>query len=194
MNKVPKPSPKQVSKCLQKWDSSESYVLQESSLRKLFTQTYPHNVEMDEVLIKVYSLNDFYSTNIFSPFPVAKHIVDLGIDQRLSNRDFTLVNDIAVVKVNGQKTRTFYSFATKYCSHHLPEHYPMYDYYVEKMLKHFRRVDDFSEFKNAHLKDYPSYCEVLMQFSKFYGLEAFTVKQIDKYLWWAGKNYFPKNY
>jgi len=118
MNKV-QPSPKQVSKYLQMWDSSESYVLQESSLRKLFTQTYPNNVEMDEVLIKVYSLNDFYSTNILWPFPVAKHIVDLEIDQRLSNRDFTLVNDIAVVKVNGQKTRNFYSFATKYCSHHL---------------------------------------------------------------------------
>ena len=142
MNKV-KPSAKQVSMYLEQWDSLEDYVLQESSLRKLFTQTYPLNVEMDDVLIKVCSLNDFYSTHIFSPFTVARHIVDLDIDKRLANRDLTLVNDIALVKVNDWRTRNFYSFATKYCSHHFPEHYPIYDRFVEKMLMHFKRVDKF---------------------------------------------------
>lgn len=34
-------------------------LLQESSLRKLFAETYPRNVDMDDVLIKVCSLNDF---------------------------------------------------------------------------------------------------------------------------------------
>jgi len=34
---------------------------------KLFTETYPENTKMDDVLIKVCSLNDFYSTYIFSP-------------------------------------------------------------------------------------------------------------------------------
>lgn len=89
MNKV-RPSAEQVSMYLERWDSLENYVLQESSLRKLFAETYPRNVEMDDVLIKVCSLNDFYSTNIFSPFTVAKHIVDLDIDQRLASRDLTL--------------------------------------------------------------------------------------------------------
>ena len=72
---------------LARWDSLESYVLQESSLRKLFAETYPHNVDMDDVLIKVCSLNDLYNTNIYSPFTIAKHIVDSDIDQRLSSRD-----------------------------------------------------------------------------------------------------------
>jgi len=146
MNKV-RPSAEQVSMYLERWDSLDNYVLQESSLRKLFAETYPRNVDMDDVLIKVCSLNDFYSTNIFSPFTVAKHIVDLDIDQRLTDRDLTLVNDIAVVKVNGQKTINFYSFATKYCSHHSPEDYPIYDSFVEKMLMHFKRADKFFKFK-----------------------------------------------
>lgn len=193
MNKV-SPCPAQVAMYLEKWDSLENYVLQESSLRKLFTQTYPLNVEMDDVLIKVCSLNDFYSTNIFSPFNVAKHIVELEIDQRLSDRDFSLVNDIAVVKVNGLKTINFYSFATKYCSHHIPEDYPIYDSFVEKMLMHFKRKDKFFKFKKDDLKHYPTYREILMQFSNFYGLGAFTLKQVDKYLWQAGKDYFPKQY
>ncbi len=193
MNKV-RPSAEQVSMYLKRWDSLDNYVLQESSLRKLFAETYPRNVDMDDVLIKVCSLNDFYSTNIFSPFTVAQHIVDLDIDQRLGNRDLTLVNDIAVVKVSGQKTINFYSFATKYCSHHSPEDYPIYDSFVEKMLMHFKRVDKFYKFKKDDLKHYPTYHAILMEFSRFYGLAGFTLKEVDKYLWQAGKEYFPKQY
>ena len=192
--KTVRPSTKQVSIYLEKWDSLENYVSQESSLRKLFAETYPRNVDMDDVLIKVCSLNDFYSTNIFYPFTVAKRIVDLDIDQRLSKRDLTLVNDLAVVKVNDQKTINFYSFATKYCSHHFPECYPIYDSFVEKMLMRFKRVDNFFKFKKDDLRHYPTYHTVLTQFSRFYGLDSFTLKQIDKYLWQAGKDNFPKQY
>jgi hypothetical protein len=192
--KILRPSTAQVSMYLKRWNSLDNYVLQESSLRKLFAKTYPRNVDMDDVLIKVCSLNDFYSTNIFSPFTVAKHIVDLDIDLRLAMRDLTLVNDIAVVKVNGRKTIHFYSFATKYCSHHFPKDYPIYDSYVEKMLMHLMRVDKFYKFKREDLKHYPAYHDVLMGFSRFYGLESFTLKEIDKYLWQAGKKYFPRQY
>ena len=65
---INKPSESEIDSYLKKWDSLENYVLQESSLKKLFFHTYPLNIEMDDVLIKVCSLNDFYSTNIFSPF------------------------------------------------------------------------------------------------------------------------------
>ena len=189
-----RPSAKQVSIYLEKWDSLENYVSQESSLRKLFAETYPRNVDMDDVLIKVCSLNDFYSTHIFYPFIVAKHIVDLDIDQRLSKRDLTLVNDLALVKVNEKKTISFYSFSTKYCSHHFPECYPVYDSFAEKMLMHFKRVDNYFKFKKDDLRHYPTYLTVLTQFSRFYGLDSFSLKQIDKYLWQAGKEYFPKKY
>ena len=79
---IAKPSKQQVEKYLKRWDSLENYVFQESSLKKLFTKTYPNNTDLDDVLIKVCALNDFYSTNIFSPFTVAKHIVNLKIDKR----------------------------------------------------------------------------------------------------------------
>jgi hypothetical protein len=191
---IPAPSVTQVAMYLTKWDALENYVLQESSLRKLFTQTYPCNVELDDILIKVCSLNDFYSTNIFSPFMVAKHIANLSIDNRLASNDFTLVNEIALVPVNGSKKINFYSFATKFCSHHKPDEYPIFDNFVEKMLMFFERKDRFAHFKKGNLKEYPMYREILIQFRKFYGLEKFTIKQIDKYLWQAGKKYFPKQY
>ena len=62
------------------------------------------------------------------------------------------------------------------------------------MLMHFKRKDKFFKFKKDDLKHYPTYREILMQFSNFFGLGSFTLKQIDKYLWQAGKDYFPKQY
>lgn len=192
--KIESPSLYEVKKYLGKWDTLENYVLQESSLRKLFTITYPLNTEMDEVLIKVCSLNDFYSTNIFSPFSIAKNIVNLDIDNRLKINDLDLVNDIAKVNVNGKKEFNFYSFATKYCSHHKPIDYPIFDSYVEKLLLALKKQDNFSTFKKSDLKNYTKYKSILLQFQEFYEIKSFDLKEIDKYLWQAGKEYFKKHY
>jgi hypothetical protein len=188
--KIIRPSEDEVEKYLQLWDSLDNYVLQESSLRKLFTITYPLNNNMDDVLIKVCSLNDFYSTNIFSPFLVAKHIVSLDIDEELRNDDISIVNRIAKVPVNSKKTINFYSFATKYCSHHKPAVYPIYDSYVDKMLTYFKKLDKFHKFYNNDLREYLSYRDILLKFRDFYQLTKYDLKQIDKYLWQAGKLYF----
>ena len=152
---IVQPSNKVVFSFVKKWKTLEKYVLQERSLNKLFAQTYPRNEEMDDVLIKISSLNDFYSTNIFYPVDVAKHIVNLKIDQRLAVRDLTLVNDIARVKLENQTTKCFFSFATKYCSHHDADYYPIYDKFVVKMLMHFKRTDQFCSL-NDGLRCYPS--------------------------------------
>ncbi len=187
------PSIDEVNKYLNKWNSLENYVLQESSLDKLFHYTYPNNIDMDDVLIKVCSLNDFYSTNIFSPFSLAKHIVELNIDDRLKNGDLSLVQDIAKINIKGRDL-FFYSFATKYCSHHFDTKYPIYDYYVEKVLKYFRDKDNFSKFKNNDLKEYGLFYSILTEFQCFYNLDKFNLKEIDKYLWQTGKEFFPRNY
>ena len=145
MLEIPTPTKNEVIKYIKKWDSLENYVLQESSLDKLFFYTYPNNTDINDILIKASALNDFYSTNIFSIFPVAKHILELNIDKRLKELDTTLVNDIAKVKISGIE-KNFYSFATKYCSHHNPKEFPIYDSFVEKCLMYFYKKDKFAEF------------------------------------------------
>lgn len=194
MMEIKTPTVKQVQEYLSKWDSLENYVLQESSLSKLFNHTYPENNEMDDILIKVCSLNDFYSTNIFSPFMVAKHIIELNIDERLQNGDINLVDDIATVKINNTKEIKFYSFATKYCSHHQPTSYPIFDSYVEKILMYFKKKDKFAKFKKVDLRDYPAYKEILFEFRNFYNLNDFDLKNLDKYLWQLGKKHFQRKY
>ena len=91
---VPKPSSEQVEFYLRAWDELENYHLQEDALDKLFFQLCPENLEMLDILLKVAALNDFYSTNIFSVYPVAKHILSLDIDARLESGDVTLVSDL----------------------------------------------------------------------------------------------------
>lgn len=176
------------------WNDLENYRLQEQALDKLFFETYPQNTQIEEVLVKVATLNDFYSTQIFSVYPVAKHIVALDIDERLQVGDATLVNDIARVKMEDGTKKNFFSFATKYCSHHQPMQFVIYDSYVEKVLKHFRNADGFSSFIDNELKDYTVFSRVLYDFQKYYGLEQYNLKLLDRYLWQLGKEQFPKTY
>jgi len=193
MINIPTPSKKEVENYLNKWNDLENYVLQENALDKLFFKVYPKNTDIDDVLIKCSSLNEFYSTNIFSIFSVAKHILNLNIDKRLKAGDTTLVDEIAHLKIKG-KDKFFYSFATKYCSHHFPKEFPIYDYYVEKCLLYFKKKDNFANFKTADLKNYGFFKEILTKFQKYYNIEEYDLKDVDKYLWQLGRNYFPKNY
>lgn len=193
MVNIPIPCKNEVKKYLYKWDSLETYVLQENSLDKLFLKTYPNNNDINDILIKASSLNNFYSTNIFSIFSVAKHIYNLNIDERLKKHDESLVNDIANIEISGKKI-TFYSFATKYCSHHDPINFPIYDSYVEKILVHFNKKDNFSKFIKKDLKDYAKFKRVLIDFKKYYGIDEYNLKDIDRYIWQLGKEYYPNKY
>jgi len=62
------------------------------------------------------------------------------------------------------------------------------------MLCHFRNKNKFFNFKNEDLKNYVKFNEILSEFKKYYKLENYNSKEIDKYLWQAGKDYFPKKY
>ena len=191
---IPRPNKDTIKEYLIKWDNLEDhYIWQESSLDKLFHKDYKYNTDLNEILIKCSCLNDFYSTNIFLIYPVAKNIFDLNIDKRLEQGDPSLVNDIARVNISG-KEKTFYSFASKYCSHHNNIEFPIYDYFVDKMLVYFQKKDKFSNFKKDDLKDYVKFKNILIDFKKYYDIDEFNLRDIDKYLWIAGKEYFPKKY
>jgi hypothetical protein len=103
------------------------------------------------------------------------------------------VNDIAKISIK-EKTKNFYSFASKYCSHHKPTNYPIFDSFVEKMMLHYKSVDNFDDFDKVDLKDYGSYIEIIKRFQSFYKLDRFSLREIDIFLWLAGKERFPRKY
>lgn len=185
------PSANEVNEYIKKWNELVDYVDQEKALDKLFLELCKDNLSIENILIKCSALNDFYSTNIFKVHNVAQHYLLQNIDKRLAESDLTLVGDLATIKISGKRFY-FYSFASKYCSHHRPDIYPIYDSYVHKLLKYFRDRDGFCKFSQAQLKNYECYHDVIRSFSAFYHLDSFTVKELDKYLWQLGKEAFNR--
>lgn len=94
---IPMPCADEARRYLARWEALENYHLQEDALNKLFLELCPQNNDIVSVLLKCSTLNDFYSTNIFSIYPVAKHILSLNIDERLKAGDVTLVRDMQFI-------------------------------------------------------------------------------------------------
>lgn len=188
-----RPTSALISGYLHEWGRLENYKLQEASLGLLFHELCPENNTIEHILLKVSALNDFYSTNIFDTFTVASHILSHNIDAHLQNNNHDIVNTIAAVSIKG-KLKNFYSFASKYCSHHKPDSFPIYDFFVEKMLLYYRKQDRFYDFEQTDLKNYRCFIQIINGFQYFYGLEEFSLRQIDIFLWLAGKEFFPKKY
>lgn len=190
---IPNPTINEVEYWLKQWNKTEDIVVPEMTMNHLFNGENKKNDSLESILIKCTVLNYFYSTNIFKIYPVAKHILSLKIDDRLAKGDPSLVEEIAKVKIAGRE-KNFYSFASKYCSRHNPNDYPIYDSYVVKVLKYYRNIDKFSKFKEEDLKTYKRFKEVLIEFKTFYKLEKYNLKELDMYLWQFGKKYFPNKY
>lgn len=155
----------------------------EIALKKLF-RAFPHNVELNDIYLKVAALNSIYSTNIYAVFLVAQRIHGLQIDDRLAKRDFTLVNDIATVKIR-DKYRHNYSFASKYCAWHYPHTYPIYDSYVDWLLWRYQLETRFFQpgFKRDVLRDYLTFVDIIHAFQAYFDLQDMSIKEIDSFLW-----------
>lgn len=195
--KVPKPTTNKIKSWNTKWDKLDDYKIQEEAINTLFKQ-YPKCNDIKSTIIKCSVLNDFYSTNIFKVYPVAKHITKINnVDDDLKNGELSLVNKIAKVKLgkgNNKTTKHLYSFATKFCHHH-NSNFPIYDYYVDEMLRYFRnKYQNQFKFKNDELKNYERFVEILKKFQEVFNLSNFSLKEIDRYLWLAGKRYMPRKY
>lgn len=187
---LPHPTIEQVKFYLDKRESLENYVAQENALNKLFS-TLPNNTDLNDVLLKSVALNHFYSTNIFSIYTMANHILSLkNVDSRLKSGDLSLIDEMRKVTIK-DKAKDFYSFSSKYCAHHNGDAFPIYDSCVEKVLMYFKK-DKFSQFKKADLKNYAKFKQVLLDFRNHYNLHKFSLRELDTYLWLLGKDFFQK--
>lgn len=195
---IPEPNEENINACWNEWKGWEKTGPQEKALDLLFKKRCPDNTRIEDILLKVTVLNDFYKVNLYfhsDPYTVSEHILKHKIDKKLRSEDIDLVNEIAPVKV-GKEIKTLYSFASKYCHHHKPEAYPIiYDSYVEKMLMYFKRKDKFRDFKRDDLKKYKEFLKIIKAFKKCYVPDKeFSLRQIDIYLWSVGRRYFSKKY
>jgi hypothetical protein len=183
---LPKPTPALVRSYIRRFDKEEDNV--ERTLAKLFC-LFPKNTVLEDVLLKVVTLNGLYRTRILANDieAVAQHILQLNIDPLLQAGQNEAVECIAE-PVN---ERSNYSFATKYCSWHNQKAFPIYDGYVEKILWGYRRQKDpFAEFQRQDLGEYDEFNRVITTFRTHYHLQEFDFKSLDKFLWLASQDYY----
>lgn len=157
-------------------------------LARAFAQ-YPANTHLEDVLTKVVLLNGLYNTNVFAVVEMAKHICAIAIDPPLALGSAAVVDRIAMLTVGGA-TRRHYSFATKYCSWHWPEKYPIYDNLVKRLLWQYQIDHGFTRFRPPDLQEYSRYREILVAFQRWCKLQDFTFKDVDRFLWLYAKELY----
>ena len=181
---------------------------------KNFDENLSKRKELTQTLIKVTLLNNYYSTRIKDDdlVAIARQIVNLGAHSRLNKSkkaeepDCDLVNQIAYyrkdIKSGDKKINTAYSFATKYCSWHCHEWYPIADSYAKGFLYHLNEAlknnkqykekqfisypDNGDTSKTAAAKilnDYNKYVELYELFKDSFDLKESDTKKIDEYIW-----------
>ena len=171
------------------WDRDDKKSrIQDFILEKIQKQ-HPSTSEIEDIYIKVSLLNDFYSTSILDTWGMANHIKNLNLSVIDGNPD--IVNQIAKIKYN-DKEYNMYSFATKYCSLHNPEKYPIYDGYVEDVLIYLMNTGKIHNLYTTQqdLRDYSKFRNALNIIDNKLGNIGY--KKVDMYLWALGKKYFSR--
>lgn len=184
MGKVyPIPNAERVRDAVSRFNKENEVI--EGALEELFGR-YKLNTNHSHVLLKVVTLNRLYSAGVLAVEALAAEIYKHGeaIDSALASGDGSAVEMIAKITIDKKELR-FFSFATKYCSWHNQEAYAVYDSRVDRYLWSLQRYKPFSDFKDESelRRDYATFFKIMCDFKKYYGLEDFSFKDIDKFLW-----------
>jgi hypothetical protein len=178
------PNAERVKAACEQFDHDNELV--EQTLEELFRQ-YLANSDPRHVLLKVVAVNSLYHTCIFALDVVARHIHEhhKEIDAALAAGSPEIVEKIARVRVKG-RIYNFFSFATKYCSWQNPTAFPIYDAHVDHCLWTLQHHNHFASFLHPDLWNYPKFLKIMTDFRTFHGLNEFTFKEIDKFLYLEG--------
>ncbi len=201
-----------VDECLREFELGEG--LKESTLRLVFDQ-WPGNTDESEVLAKVTLLNVFYSTRLNDYASPKSDRIDIegmaraiagidGFDELLHSDDederMRLVELIRHGGTAGEDGRHYddaYSFATKYCSWHCPDKYPIADSYSRGMVYRIAclmrgATRTPNGLRQEDLLDYKTFCDRHSEAREYICQRAgaeYTPKEIDEFFWVFGKSH-----
>lgn len=186
-------SMKDMKKYITVWQNEMSgYVENESVLEELFVKNSATktNTDLHTVMVKCAVLDNFYSTYITGPnfSTLAKGIISIkDIDKRIAEGDHSLVEEIANVGHSFSSPKTLYSFATKFCSHHNPKAFPIFDSIVAGLLSKVLKDDSsLAQCSRKDMRIYDRYVSSIDSVIEKY-LQGATYKQFDRYFWTYGK-------
>jgi len=169
-----------------KLNREDRYTFAEKILKVEFAKK---DNSIEQIYKKVVLLNSLYSTNIYATFEVAINISKIkNFEKRVENGDLTLVKEIRKNLI-GDSIKDFYSFATKYCHHHNPNKYPIYDSYVEGMLiDYLYELEPGKRVYQSKMKEYDYFKMNIDHLAELWDLSSdYLYAKLDKFLWQKGK-------
>lgn len=190
MTTLQKPTKSTLNNYIKLFDTE--YSRTEAYLFDLFQKYFPDNNSPEQVMIKVFAINLLYKTYIRWLPAVVTHILQCDIDNMLRNNDINAVHVLTPVKFK-TKTKHLKSFATKYCSFHKPDIFPLFDSNASYALYKYNKIYKFSpHVTRTSLLSYENYIETINSFRTYFNIENYNYKNIDKYLWKYGKELLDK--
>lgn len=167
----------------------KNYETEEKTLEYLFESLHSNN-RIEDVLIKVSTLNSLYSTQIKNKeLPIiAKIICSIDdLDKLLELGDVSAVDRIGKTKPGMNNA---YVFASKYCSFHNPSKYLIFDACSWYAMHLISKKNDYQIKLNAYptmdFEAYNNYCSCVDEFIDRNKLD-FGYKEVDEFLWLYGK-------
>jgi hypothetical protein len=166
----------------------ENWLIEEA-LRLLWAQS-DRNFDARDVLLKVAALNTLYNAGIFNKDveTVAKYIVGLANDKHLDHLlDQGSIEAVCLITAC-PNVKEYLCFASKFCSWHSPEAYPIWDANVRECLWSYQNQnqDRCEAFQNNDLWYYQKFFNIVVAFRNHYKLNSRTFKQLDKFMFRSG--------
>lgn len=164
---------------------SENDTVVESTIRELIN-AYRGNQDCRQILVKVLTISTLYHARVLDIdlLPLSHHIESIDdLDSRMLHGDPAAVD--AIWRSKGTK-RHYPSFASKYCSWHNQEAYAIYDRNAWSALKAYATFGDRFAFPEREFTEYATFLNIVRRFQSSFGLQHYSLKDIDKFLWRVG--------
>ena len=135
-------------------------------------------------------INSTYSTRVNDVFKINQKLREIGILDKNTFKSFVSEGRLSLpefVNLCKQATGKYtYSYATKVFSFIDPSRFPIIDSFVVTMLSEYDYEGDGKTLRTKW-GDYSAFKANYDCFMRAFGLENYTYKQIDRFLWTYGK-------
>jgi hypothetical protein len=174
------------------------YSIADMAIQKV-VEGMPNNTSLPEVIAKVSIIKSLYVTPFYDVMSLSEHIINnSGFDLYLDSGNPKSVEIVRSghgirLKKTGKEI-DLYSFATKYCSFHNPEAYPIFYGFVGDLLFRLNlQYGWISKLYKYELNDYSKFKNLLDCFVNYFEIGLHGYKMLDQGIWVFAKYQWVMN-
>ena len=172
--------------CLQRFQERKGYFTGDDKTLRFFHGNGT-NTDLENVILKIAALNNHVVTQNNLELTIARHIISINPDPRLTNGDTSVVNELVPVDI--RQEFQCYSFATRYCSWHFPNLYPVYDELIEQTVSEYFKLSKGTVPDHDQFLEYSTFSQLIDEFIKDLHIDL-DYLELDKFNWLYADQFF----